>query len=97
MDSFGGVFFHSTMKKFATYHQFYKVTSSNSRSNDKLVISPWYDRECSRQRKIYNRLRNKCNNSKSDSDKRDRDDAKKHMFNSVNLSQRHTITIRLIH
>ena len=37
----------------------------------------WYDRECSRQRKIYNRLRNKCNNSKSDSDKRDRGDAKK--------------------
>ena len=54
-----------------------KVISSNIRSNNKLEISPWYDRECSRQRSIYNRLRNKCNKSKSDSDKRDRDDAKK--------------------
>ena len=54
-----------------------KVTSSTSKSNDKPASSPWYDRECSRQRKVYNRLRNKCNKSRSDSDRRDRDDAKK--------------------
>ena len=69
-----------------------QMTSLQSHSG---IIEKAADRE--KYTTEINRLRYKCNKNKADSDKRDGDDAKKHMFNCVKLSQRHTITIRLIH
>ena len=46
-----------------------KVTSSANRSHAELQTSLWYDSECNNQRKVYNKLRNKYDSSKSDEQK----------------------------
>ena len=56
-----------------------KVTSYAGSRNAKLKISPWYDSECNEQRRVYNKLRNKYNSSKSDDDKFNRNEAK-HLY-----------------
>ena len=54
-----------------------KVKSSANRSNTKRQSSLWYDSECNNQRKVYNKLRNKYDSSKSDVDKLNRNEAQK--------------------
>ena len=50
---------------------------SANRSNTKRQTSLWYDSECNNQRKVYKKLRNKYDSSKSDVDKLNRNEAQK--------------------
>ena len=55
-----------------------KVTSRQTSRNvtRRKNVSPWYDEECEKQRKIYNALRNQYARSQDDDDKLRRNDAK---------------------
>ena len=55
-----------------------KVTSRQTSRNvtRRKNVSPWYDGECEKQRKIYNTLRNQYGRSQDDDDKLERNDAK---------------------
>ena len=55
-----------------------KVTSRQTSRNvtRRKNVSPWYDGECEKQRKIYNTLRNQYARSQDDDDKLRRNDAK---------------------